>query len=502
MHYSSTRGQSDQVSAAEAILKGLAPDGGLYVPESFPLLSLSDLNILKKVNYQERAFRIMSLFLPEFSEQELKHCISAAYNHNTFDDPAIAPLKQLTSGMHILELWHGPTSAFKDMALQMLPRLHMVSVNKTEQTRGTVILVATSGDTGKAALEGFKNVDGTQIMVFYPQDGVSEVQKRQMLTQEGSNVFVVGVLGNFDDAQTGVKKIFNDKEMIDLLADAGLTMSSANSINWGRLLPQIVYYISAYVDLMSDDQINNRMPVNFTVPTGNFGNILAAYYASRMGIPVHKLICASNANNVLTDFLHTGEYNRQRDFFQTISPSMDILISSNLERLLYELTGHDTDMISGWMQNLNQMGCYKVDTGVLNQLHQLFESGFCDDTNTLQTIREVWKQEDYLLDTHTAVAVQVYQNYQKLSGDPTPAIIVSTASPFKFTRSVARAVLSSEQIAAAGNEFNLINTLSMVTDEPVPLPLRNLDQKPVLHSTVCQKSEMADTVLKLLNLNK
>ncbi|MGE5380152.1 MAG: threonine synthase [Methylocystaceae bacterium] len=500
MNYRSTRGQSDQVLAAEAILRGLAPDGGLYVPELFPILSVSELISLKKANYQERAFRIMRLFLPEFSEPELKNCISAAYNHNTFDDPAVAPLKQLTSDVHILELWHGPTSAFKDMALQMLPRLHMVSVTKAVQTQGTVILVATSGDTGKAALEGFKNVDGTQIIVFYPQDGVSEVQKQQMLTQEGSNVFVVGVLGNFDDAQTGVKQIFNDQEMIGLLAEAGLTMSSANSINWGRLLPQIVYYISAYVDLMSDDQINNQMPVNFTVPTGNFGNILAAYYASRMGIPVHKLICASNSNNVLTDFLHTGEYNRQRDFFQTISPSMDILISSNLERLLYELTDHDTTRVSGWMHNLNQAGYYTVDAPVLKQLHQLFEADFCDDSKTLQTIREVWNQEQYLLDTHTAVAFQVYQNYRKFSGDTTPTVIVSTASPFKFTHSVARAVLSSEQIAEAGNEFDLINTLAKITDQPVPLPLCNLDQKPILHSSVCQKTEMADTVLKLLGL--
>jgi len=500
MQYRSTRGQSAIVSAAGAIIQGLAPDGGLYVPEYFPALTIADLLALKSFNYQQRAQKVMGLFLPEFSDQELKSCISAAYNSNTYDHPSIAPLQVLMPGVHILELWHGPTSAFKDMALQMLPRLHTVSVNKTGNTKKTVILVATSGDTGKAALEGFKNVEDTQIIVFYPRDGVSEVQKQQMLTQEGNNVFVAGVVGNFDDAQTGVKNIFSDVSMVGRLAQAGLTMSSANSINWGRLLPQIVYYVSAYVDLMDQDQIKAGTAVNFVVPTGNFGNILAAYYASRMGIPVHQLLCASNANNVLTDFLNTGIYDRKRSFYQTMSPSMDILISSNLERLLYEMTGHDADKVREWMQELKQAGSYQVSSEVLAKLKQLFTADFCDDATTLQTIQQVWTNQHYLLDTHTAVAVNVYQQYQQATGDTTPTVIVSTASPFKFTSSVAQAVLPEDKFKQTNNEFELLKTLSTTTQEPVPLPLRNLDQKPVLHSTICEKAQMADTVLKMLGL--
>ncbi|MGE5454196.1 MAG: threonine synthase, partial [Methylocystaceae bacterium] len=312
MLYNSTRGQSAKVTAPEAIIKGLASDGGLLIPEYFPVLSMADLLDLQTTTYQERAQSIMGLFLPEFSGNELANCINAAYNPDSFDHPAIAPLVQLSPGTQILELWHGPTSAFKDMALQILPQLHTVSKAKTGSTTDTVILVATSGDTGKAALEGFKNVQGTQILVFYPRDGVSEVQKQQMLTQEGNNVMVAGVIGNFDDAQSGVKRIFSDPSLIERLATAGLTMSSANSINWGRLLPQIVYYVSAYVDLVATAQINPGDAINFVVPTGNFGNILAGYYASRMGVPINKLLCASNANNVLTDFLNTGIYDRNR----------------------------------------------------------------------------------------------------------------------------------------------------------------------------------------------
>lgn len=500
MQYLSTRGQMIKISAAEAIIQGLAPDGGLYVPEYFPSLNANDLLALKSNNYQQRAQKIMGLFLPEFSAGELENCICSAYNSSTYDHPAIAPLQLLRSGVHILELWHGPTSAFKDMALQMLPRLHSVSVKKTASTKETIILVATSGDTGKAALEGFKDVPGTRIIVFYPRDGVSEVQKQQMLTQEGSNVFVAGVMGNFDDAQTGVKQIFSDASMIERLAGAGQTMSSANSINWGRLLPQIVYYVSAYVDLMNEQQIQNGVSANFVVPTGNFGNILAAYYASRIGVPVNKLICASNANNVLTDFLNTGIYDRRRSFYQTMSPSMDILISSNLERLLYAMTGHDTDKVRGWMQELNQAGCYKVDNEILSKLKQLFAADFCDDAATLETINKVWIDHHYLLDTHTAVAVNVYQRYQQATGDNTETVIISTASPFKFTGSVARAVLPADQYGSISNEFELLKKLASATGETVPLPLRDLDQKPVLHSTICEKSEMADTVIRMLGL--
>lgn len=500
MLYNSTRGQSAKVTAPEAIIKGLASDGGLLIPEYFPVLSMADLLDLQTTTYQERAQSIMGLFLPEFSGYELANCINAAYNSDSFDHPAIAPLVQLSPGTQILELWHGPTSAFKDMALQILPQLHTVSKAKTGSTTDTVILVATSGDTGKAALEGFKNVQGTQILVFYPRDGVSEVQKQQMLTQEGNNVMVAGVIGNFDDAQSGVKRIFSDPSLIERLATAGLTMSSANSINWGRLLPQIVYYVSAYVDLVATAQINPGDAINFVVPTGNFGNILAGYYASRIGVPINKLLCASNANNVLTDFLNTGIYDRNRTFYQTMSPSMDILISSNLERLLYEMTDHDAIKVRNWMQELNETGRYQVDTEILNQLKSRFIADYCDDATTLQTISETWLNHHYLLDTHTAVAVKVYERYREKTGDPTPTVIVSTASPFKFTSSVAQAVLTAEEIALADNEFALVNILAHATSEPIPIPLRDLDQKPVLHSIICDKSDMASTVIRMLGL--
>ncbi|MDD3023943.1 MAG: threonine synthase, partial [Syntrophomonadaceae bacterium] len=374
MKYQSSRGKFNSISAAEAIKMGISPDGGLFVPDYIPELKEKDWQLMESENYQERACRILRYYLGDFSDEEIKNCVYDAYNDESFDDERIAPLAELKPGVYIQELWHGPTSAFKDMALQLLPQLMTTSARKTGDNGEIIILVATSGDTGKAALEGFKDIAGTRIIVFYPEDGVSEVQKRQMITQEGKNVYVAAVSGNFDDAQTGVKNIFADHAFAERLNKQGMKLSSANSINWGRLLPQIVYYISAYVELRAKRKLVSGEPVNIVVPTGNFGNILAAYYASRMGLPVHKLICASNTNKVLDDFIRTGIYDRNRNFEKTISPSMDILISSNLERLLYEITGHDAARVASWMEELKTSGRYEVDAVSLTRIKDLFWS--------------------------------------------------------------------------------------------------------------------------------
>ncbi|MDD2586312.1 MAG: threonine synthase [Syntrophomonadaceae bacterium] len=500
MYYQSTRGKYSRITAAEAIKIGISPDGGLFVPDYIPHLDATDFQELGYLNYQERACRIFAKFLSDFTAEEIQNCVHGAYNAVNFDHEKIAPLVNLSDNLYIQELWHGPTCAFKDMALQILPHLLTTSAHKTGETSEIVILVATSGDTGKAALEGFKDVDGTRIIVFFPEDGVSEIQKRQMITQEGKNVHVAAVKGNFDDAQNGVKNIFTSQAIIATLLENNIKMSSANSINWGRLLPQIVYYISAYVDLQVGGKISQGDAINIVVPTGNFGNILAAYYASQMGVPVNKLICASNANNVLTDFIKTGRYDRNRKFHKTISPSMDILISSNLERLLYELTDHDASIICRLMQKLSQEGVYEVEDAIQNQLEKLFWADFATDEETIATIKSTWKEKNYLLDTHTAVARNVYAKYLSATGDRTPAIIASTASPFKFGSSVARAVLSDETIKKAHNEFELLKILSAETGLAVPSGLRDLDQKEIKHTTISSKENLAATVLNFLDI--
>lgn len=499
MKYQSSRGKYGVVSAAGAITMGISPDGGLFVPDYIPSINMEILKQMESWTYQQRAAYIMQLFLEEFSPEEIEDCVNGAYSQQKFDHPQIAPLVELRPGLHIQELWHGPTCAFKDMALQVLPRLLTTSTNKVGENSEIIILVATSGDTGKAALEGFKNVAGTRIIVFFPQHGVSEVQKMQMITQEGNNVHVAGVLGNFDDAQNGVKKIFTSDQLIEQLQRQGMKMSSANSINWGRLLPQIVYYISAYVDLCQRGSVKAGEAINIVVPTGNFGNILAAYYARRMGIPVKTLICAANSNNVLTDFIITGVYDRNRSFEKTISPSMDILISSNLERLLYELTGHDSQRVNQWMEELKNTGRYEVDEPTRSQVQETFWSDYATDTETLESITVAWDKYHYLLDTHTAVALNVYEKYLQQTGDNSCTVIASTASPFKFGSSVARAILSPELIKGK-NEFELLEALSVETGMSIPEGIKNLDKRKIRHHTVTSAAEMEETVLSFLSI--
>lgn len=494
MYYSSTRGGLDRLTSAQAILKGIAGNGGLYVPEQLPHFDADSISALTTLDYQQRAMAILKMFLTDYSEQELQQCITAAYGSGKFAHPAVAPVKQIQPDLHVLELWHGPTSAFKDMALQLLPQLLATALQKTGEQAEIVILTATSGDTGKAALEGFRDVDQTRIIVFYPHNGVSEIQRLQMVTQEGGNVSVSAVEGNFDDTQNGVKQIFNDLDFNQQLAQSGYQLSSANSINWGRLAPQIVYYFSAYADLVGRGVIQAGEVVNFVVPTGNFGNILAGYYAYRMGLPIRKLLCAANNNNVLADFLQTGTYNRKRPFHKTLSPSMDILISSNLERLLYHCTA-DTQQVAQWMQKLSADGNYTIEQDLLSELQELFWSDWADDTQTAQTIKTVFKQHGYTCDPHTAVAWHVLEKYRHETGDTTPAIIVSTASPFKFNTAVLEAF---EVSATEADEFARLETLSQYIGWPVPEPLLALKQKRICHSSVCAKDDMAVFVKQTL----
>lgn len=447
MFYKSTRDSSIRVESAAAIAKGISEEGGLFVPESIPSISMDELKSLAGMNYAQRAAFVFSKYLTDYTDAELRYCTESAYTTKAFDTENIAEIAHLFEGTYMLELWHGPTCAFKDMALQILPYFLTTAVKKLNMDKKVVILVATSGDTGKAALEGFKDVPGTEIMVFYPVEGVSDMQKRQMVTQEGENVTVCAVKGNFDDCQSGVKKIFTDHTVLDALEKGGMTFSSANSINWGRLVPQIVYYVSSYVSLAESGEIAYGDLLNVVVPTGNFGNILAAYYAKMMGVPLGKLICASNINKVLTDFIRTGVYNRNRQFYPTTSPSMDILISSNLERLLYLLTGEDDAQIREWFTALAEKGTYEVTDAVKAKLTEQFYGGFCDDAETKATIAELYQKYGYTCDTHTAVAVKVYEDYRKETGDTTKTLIASTASPFKFSASVLDALGKSRQTA-------------------------------------------------------
>ena len=492
MHYVSTRDASLRYTAAQAIEQGLSREGGLFLPETLP--ALPDLEALTKMTYQQRAVTIMKLFLDEFSEDELRTFTEKAYGPEKFDCREVAPVVSLHEKTHVLELWHGPTCAFKDMALQMLPYLLTASMQKNGEDKTVCILVATSGDTGKAALEGFRDVDRTKILVFYPKDGVSDIQQLQMVTQEGQNVGVCAVVGNFDDAQTGVKRIFSDGTFRQELAERGYVLSSANSINWGRVLPQIVYYISAYCDLVAAGRLTLGDTLNVCVPTGNFGNILAGFYAKPMGLPIGKLICASNANNVLTDFIRTGVYDRNRPFYNTTSPSMDILISSNLERLLYLLTGSDEE-VRGYMQSLNETGRYQVSEKVLNQIQENFVAGFCDDPRTLNTIEKTFHGSGYLMDTHTAVAYTVLQDYRCATADDTPALVVSTASPFKFCDSV----LTSLGVTDQEKGTAILDQLTRETGKAAPKPLASLAGKPVRFTEVTEKENMAQVVSELLH---
>lgn len=496
MNYASTRNSSLKVTSAHAIVKGLSDEGGLYVPESVPALSKEEILSLCDKSYVERAYSVFSKFLTDFTDGELRHCVESAYNTKNFDTDNIAEIAKLKDGKYVLELWHGPTCAFKDMALQILPYLLTTSAKKEVDGKQIAILVATSGDTGKAALEGFKDVPGTSISVFYPEDGVSPMQKRQMTTQEGNNVNVCAVKGNFDDCQNGVKAIFTDKDIEDKLAESNILLSSANSINWGRLAPQIIYYVSAYAQLVKDGNIAYGDKVNIVVPTGNFGNILAAYYAKLMGIPVNRLICASNSNNVLTDFINTGVYDRNRKFYTTISPSMDILISSNLERLLYHLTGENDALINEWFGALKTSGRYEVNDDVKKRLSELFWAGCCSDEETKSQIHKTFTEEHYLLDTHSAVAVKVYEDYRAKTGDTTKTIIASTANPYKFGRAVYDAVGGK---AETEDEFELISHLEKETGTKMPAPLAATKDKAVRFTNTVEKQEMGKAVLDFLN---
>lgn len=502
MLYNSTQNAKEVVSAAQAIAQGISKDGGLFVPQEFPKYDENTFKALLKTDYKGRAKRVFSDFLSDFTEEEISDCVEKAYKAQKFGGENPAPISYCNldgTTLNILELWHGPTCAFKDMALQILPHLLTKSLKKKYDGKTAVILVATSGDTGKAALEGFKDVDHTKIVVFYPVDGVSPMQKHQMNTQEGENVRVCAIKGNFDDAQTGVKKIFTTPSVAEKLAENNMLFSSANSINWGRLLPQIVYYISAYCDLVNDGKIELGDKINVVVPTGNFGNILASYYASLMGLPINKFICASNSNNVLTDFIKTGVYDKNRNFYTTISPSMDILVSSNLERLLYKLSGDNDEVTRGWMNALKSEGKYEVSDDVKAVINEKFYGGFCDDKNTEATIREMFEQDKYLCDTHTAVAINVYKQYVEETGDKTPSVIASTASPYKFSKAVLEAVEPNATLPET--EFDMVDELHKVSGAEVPAPLANLKNKTARFSDVTEVNDMENYVLGALGID-
>ena len=484
MLYTSTRDASLRITSAEAITRGISADGGLFVPCETPKIDGAFLQSLVGMTYLDRAKTILKLFLTDLTPEEIDECVDAAYAPGKFSSEDVAPVVGLHDNVHVLELWHGPTCAFKDMALQLLPHLLKRASARTLQDKRIVILVATSGDTGKAALEGFRDVEGTNIVVFYPNSGVSPMQQKQMRTQEGANVGVCAVNGNFDDAQTGVKAIFTDPGVKRLFDEKGFVFSSANSINWGRLVPQIVYYFSAYADLVKQGRIVPGEKINFVVPTGNFGNILAANYAVDMGLPVKRLICASNANNVLTDFIETGVYDRNRRFFMTISPSMDILISSNLERLVFALSGGDDARVRALYGELKETGRFDLGQTAAERVRALYAAGCCDDAATKRTIRETFEKHGYLCDTHTAVAVRVYEDYRARTGDVTPTVIDSTASPFKFCTSVVEALGETVD----GDDFAMLEKLERITGVQAPAQLAGLRDKTDRFDGVCERS--------------
>ena len=491
--YSSTRGDKGRISASLAILKGLAPDGGLYVPDSIPTLEKS-LREISDLTYQETAYEVMKLLLTDFTEEELKYCISHAYD-SKFDTEEIAPLSE-ADGAYYLELYHGATIAFKDMALSILPYLMTTAAKKNNVKNEIVILTATSGDTGKAALAGFADVPGTRIIVFYPKHGVSPIQEQQMVTQKGDNTCVIGIEGNFDDAQTGVKKIFTDPELKALLDSKGFQFSSANSINIGRLVPQIVYYVYSYGKLLKEGRIADGDSINVVVPTGNFGNILAAYYAKNMGVPIAKLICASNSNKVLFDFFQSGEYDRNREIVLTSSPSMDILISSNLERLIYHIAGNSAEADASYMEKLSREGRYEITDDMRAKLAD-FYGGFATEEETFATIKKLFDETGYLIDTHTAVASAVYNKYVKETGDKAVAVIASTASPYKFTRSVMNALGHGDE---ASDDFALADKLSELSGVEIPEAVESIRNAEIRHKTVVDKTEMERAVKDFLGV--
>lgn len=492
MKYISTRNKQEVVSAAQAIVSGLAPDGGLYLPETIPTLEQRDFETLRDQDYVSRAAFLMKKFLDEFSEEELAACAAEAYARFEGDP---APVVKLDEGLFLLELWHGPTLAFKDIALTLLPHLLRLSKKKLGITADTKILVATSGDTGKAALEGFREVPGTSVTVFYPSDGVSQMQKLQMMTQEGSNLSVYGVKGNFDDCQNAVKALFADPDLAAACKAHNVMLSSANSINWGRLLPQIVYYVSAYLDLWDEGQISFGDPIDFCVPTGNFGNILAGWYAFRMGLPIRKLICASNINNVLTDFFNRGEYSLKREFQKTMSPSMDILISSNLERLLFEVSGKNDHLTAARMKDLKEKGSYRITPEESERLRQIFAAEFCREDEAIEAIEKFFEDYSYPLDPHTAVAAGCWLNYRKKTGSQTPTVLVSTANPYKFPQDVLFSLTGDD----VRDSFRACKKLFNQTAMEIPESILELKTKPKLHQKILPAQELKNVVLSELD---
>jgi len=491
--YRSTRGAGETLTASQAILKGLADDGGLFVPTAIPALDIS-IEELSKMTYKEVAYEVMSRFLSDFTEDELKNCIEKAYD-SKFDTEEIAPLVK-ADGIYYLELFHGATIAFKDMALSILPHLLTTAAKKNNVKNDIVILTATSGDTGKAALAGFADVPGTKIVVFYPKGGVSPIQERQMVTQKGDNTYVVGIKGNFDQAQTGVKNIFNNNELKEEMNSKGFQFSSANSINIGRLVPQIVYYVYAYSKLVANEEIKSGDKIDVCVPTGNFGNILAAYYAKNMGLPIDKLICASNDNKVLFDFFKTGEYNKNRDFILTTSPSMDILVSSNLERLIYKIAGEDAAKNSELMKELNTSGVYKITDEMAAELKD-FYGNYATEEETAATIKNLYDKTGYVIDTHTAVASTVCEKYKKENPSDKKIVLASTASPFKFTRSVLNAI---DKSLEKDDDFEMADELSKIANVKIPKAVEEIRNAEILHKDVCEVSDMENVVKKFLNI--
>ena len=495
MFYVSTRGLKERFSFSQAVVKGLAPDGGLFVPEEDVVFSKNELESLVNMNYYDLATEIIMKYAADFTREEISECVSGAYKGEKFPEGEPVKMTGLNPRLSVLELYHGPTCAFKDMALQLLPRIMVKAAKKCGETREIVILTATSGDTGKAALEGFRDVEGIKVMVFFPSEGVSRVQKMQMVTQKGNNVKVVAINGNFDDAQTGVKKIFSDKAFADRLSEKGVMLSSANSINWGRLLPQIVYYFYAYASLVRSGRIIMGEPVDFTVPTGNFGDILACYYAKKAGLPVGRIICASNINNVVAEFINTGVYLKDRKFITTSSPAMDILVSSNLERLLYHAAGRDGGYVAGLMSELSGRGHYSVSDGVLKNIQADFDSGFASEEETLDTVNYIYNKYNYLIDPHTAVGFKVRKT---VHGSGNHNVCVSTASPFKFNMSVAGSIFGEKQLEGL-TEFQVLDVLSEKTGIKVPGPLKDLDKCEIRFKEIINPCDMMSKVEEFIN---
>ncbi|RQD74168.1 MAG: threonine synthase [Candidatus Syntrophonatronum acetioxidans] len=499
MQYISTRNNFNKVSASKAIKLGMVPAGGLFVPERIPRLALQEIENMGSLPYQQLAQEILSLYLGDYTFEEIGSCASRAYHDSVFNTPEIAPLRKINDCMYILELWHGPTAAFKDMALQIMPYLLSLAMEKNQTGKETVILVATSGDTGKAALEGFKDVEGLKIIVFYPKGGVSKIQELQMTSTGGQNTFVVSVEGNFDDCQNAVKNIFSDREFNLQLEEKGFELSSANSINWGRLAPQIVYYFWSYLQMLTRSEINIGDKVNICVPTGNFGNILAAFYAGLMGLPVKKLICASNENKVLADFINTGVYDRRRELKKTMSPSMDILVSSNLERFLFELADRKGNRINSWFEQLQKDGFFEINLDTLRKVKDIMTGDFATEEETLYTIKNVYHKYNYLIDTHTAVGINVYKKYMEATSEKSPTIIVSTANPYKFNTSVLKALKGKEALIDK-DEFDVLEEIKNLTGIDIHPGLKDLDKKEVRHKWTCSTEKVKEKVKEILSL--